>query len=409
MPPHVAQLVATRRAGHGLPRPFYHDPELYAYEMERIWRRGWIFAGFTCQLARPGDFFTFSLDGDPLLVMRGDDGQIRAFHNICTHRGTLLCEGESGHARAIACPYHQWTFSPRGELLSCHGMQGDIDRASLGLRAIRLETCAGFIFVSLAETPPAFEPARALMAPFAEPQGFERARVAASIDYAIGANWKLVWENNRECYHCTVNHPEYIKSNFDIYEDGHGSPRIQERLAAALERGQAAWETQGIAITYREGGLAAFPDAERNIWYSANRTVLAEGFESESLDGRRVAPLMGAYRDASVGVLRLRALPNVWNHSSCDHAVTTRLLPAGQHRTLARVTWLVHEDAREGVDYELERLLPFWQRTSEQDWALCERVQRGVNSMAYQPGPLSTTREYNLDAFLRWYLRQLAV
>jgi hypothetical protein len=82
------------------------------------------------------------------------------------------------------------------------------------------------------------------------------------------------------------------------------------------------------AISHKQGGLAPFPDAENDIWYSANRTVLADGYESESMDGQRVAPLMGDYRDASVGVLRLRTLPNFWNHSSCDHAVTTRLLPA---------------------------------------------------------------------------------
>jgi glycine betaine catabolism A len=192
-----------------------------------------------------------------------------------------------------------------------------------------------------------------------------------------------------------------------MYEDGHGSARIQQRPAAALARGEATWQREGMAISHKQGGLAPFPDAENDIWYSANRTVLADGYESESMDGQRIAPLMGDYRDASVGVLRLRTLPNFWSHSSCDLAVTTRLLPAGLHLTRARVTWLVHEDAREGVDYELDRLMSFWQLTSEQDWELCERVQRGVSSTAYYPGPLSRTREYNLDAFLRWYLHQL--
>jgi glycine betaine catabolism A len=99
----------------------------------------------------------------------------------------------------------------------------------------------------------------------------------------------------------------------------------------------------------------------------------------------------------------------MWNHSSCDHGVTTRLLPAGLHRTAVRVTWLVDRDAIEGRDYRLEDIMPFWQMTSEQDWALCELAQKGVSSSHYVPGPFSTYKEYNVDAFVGWCLEQLAV
>jgi Rieske 2Fe-2S family protein len=404
---HIEEMVASRQEGYGLPRAFYHDAALYEYELEHIWRKGWVFAGHICQIPSPGDYFTFPLDNDSLIVMRDDEGHVRAFHNVCTHRGTVLCLEEEGHVRAIVCPYHQWTFSRRGDLISCVGMQDDIDKSKLGLHVVRVETCEGLIFVSLARTPPPFESARELMAPFARPQGFERAKIAKTIDYEIRANWKLIWENNRECYHCNVCHPQYIKSNFDIYEDEQISPIIQQRLEAALACSEQAWETNGIGISHKRSGLALFPDAENNTWYSANRTVLREGYVSESMDGQQVAPLMGDYDTTNVGVLRMRTLPNFWKHSSCDHAVTTRLLPAGLYQTKAHVTWLVHEDAQEGKDYQLDKLLPFWQLTSEQDWELCERVQWGVSCSAYRPGPLSQTREYNLDAFLRWYLRQL--
>lgn len=404
---YIRQLVGSWQEGYGLPRAFYHDQVVYTYELEQFWQGGWVFAGHSCEIPQPGDFFTLTMDTDPLLVMRDDAGQVRAFHNICTHRGTVLCLEEAGHARAIACPYHQWTFSRQGELLRCYGMQEGVDKSALGLRQVHVEVCEGLIFLSLAERPPAFAPARELMGPLARPQGLAQAKVAKVLDYEIEANWKLVWENNRECYHCNVNHPEYIKSNFDIYEEGSSSPRIQERLEAALARSKALEEMEGLAISHQQGGLARFPDAERNIWYSANRTVLSEGYASESLDGRRVAPLMGEYRTEEVGVLRMRTLLNFWSHASCDYAMTTRLLPLGIDWTSARVTWLVDAAAVQGVDYQLEELLPFWQLTSEQDWELCARVQRGVNSRAYRPGPLSQTREYNLEAFLRWYVRQL--
>jgi Rieske 2Fe-2S family protein len=161
-------------------------------------------------------------------------------------------------------------------------------------------------------------------------------------------------------------------------------------------------------VTHREVGLATFPDADRNIWYSAHRTALVDGYVTESIEGWQVAPLMGDYIDPDVGTLRLRTLPNFWNHSSCDHAVATRLTPAGPRLTKIRVMWLVDEDAAEGQDYHLSELLPFWQLTSEQDWVICERVQRGVDSRAYIAGPLSKTKEYNVDHFIRWYLRQLS-
>lgn len=116
---------------------------------------------------------------------------------------------------------------------------------------------------------------------------------------------------------------------------------------------------------------------------------------------------MGDYKDADVGTLRMRTLPNFWNHSSCDHAVSTRLLPVGPQLTGVRVWWLVDEKAVDGRDYDLAKLMPFWQLTSEQDWAICERQQRGINSSAYTPGPYSTYKEYNVDSFVRWYLKKL--
>ena len=126
------------------------------------------------------------------------------------------------------------------------------------------------------------------------------------------------------------------------------------------------------------------------------------------MDGSRVAPLMGSYPDADVGVLRLRTLPNFWCHASCDHAVITRLGPAGPGSTRARVTWLVAASARPGRDYDLAALLPFWQLTSEQDWAICARQQLGISSPAYRPGPLSPAKEYNVIGFHAWYLRALS-
>jgi Rieske 2Fe-2S family protein len=400
--------MVARRCGYSLPGPFYWDEVVYRADVERVWRRGWLFAGHSCQIPKPGDFFTYEVDADCLIVIRGDDGTIRALHNTCRHRGTRLTRHELGHVSSLVCPYHQWVYSRDGSLISCRGMHEEIDRQELGLREAPLRELEGLLYISLADEPPDFLPVADAMALLIRPQGFPRAKVAKILDYDVRANWKLVWENNRECYHCNVNHPQYIKANFDHYNVDDTPRRIQDQLDAAIKRNEAKCAATGLAITHQQSGMTVFPNADRGTWYSCNRTPLVKGYVSETMDGRQVAPLMGDYTDPDVGTLRIRSVPNFWNHASCDHAVSTRLTAAGPQHTMVRVMWLVHEDAQEGVDYRLEELLPFWQLTSEQDWQLCELAQQGVRSSAYTPGPYSTYKEYNVENFVRWYLKRLS-
>ena len=402
----IESLIARRQPGWSLPREFYSGDEVYRHDLDHVWRAGWLFAGHACEIPKAGDYFTLDVDVDSILVTRSDDGAIHALHNVCRHRGSVICEEQSGHANRLVCPYHQWTYGLDGKLLACRGMH-EIDKSQFGLHRVAVEEVEGLIFISLAENPSSFAPARQSLAPLLEPQGFRRAKIAKVADYLVKVNWKLVWENNRECYHCNFNHPQYIKANFDHYNADDTTPRIREQIAAAVTQSEKQWAEAGLAPTHKETGMTVFPDAERNIWFSANRTPLIDGYVSESMDGQQVAPLMGDYKDATVGTLRMRALPNFWNHSSCDHGVSTRLLPAGPQLTAIRVWWLVDEKAVEGRDYELAKLMPFWQLTSEQDWVICERQQRGVNSNAYTPGPYSTYKEYNVDGFVRWYLNTL--
>lgn len=402
----IRRWLQARRPGWSLPQVFYSSAEVYRADLADIWRRSWLFAGHTCEIPAPGDYFTLQVDQDSLVVVRSEDGVIRAFHNVCRHRGSLVCLQGAGHAPRLVCPYHQWTYGLDGTLLSWRGMQPELNKADFGLHPVWVEQVEGLIFVCLAAEPPPFGPARECLGPLLKPQGLERAKVARAVDYLVRANWKIVWENNRECYHCNVNHPQYIQANFDHYNADDTTEPIRARLAAAAARVQAKWAAAGIA-THTQTGMTRFPDAERGVWFSANRTPLADGYVSESMDGRQVAPLMGDYRDADVGTLRVRTLPNFWNHSSCDHSVSTRLLPAGPQFTAIRVYWLVDAQAVEGRDYDLAKLLPFWQLTSEQDWTICENQQRGINSSAYTPGPYSTFKEYNVEAFVQWYGQSL--
>jgi Rieske 2Fe-2S family protein len=406
--PRVQSLLAACRPGWSLPREFYFDEEIYRVDLERVWRQGWLFAGHSCEIPAAGDYLTLRVDADSIIVTRSQDGVVRAFHNVCRHRGSILCGDDRGHASRFVCPYHQWTYGTDGKLLACRGMPEDFDKAPFALHPVQAREMEGLIYISLATKPSDFGVAQAVLGSAIKPQGMARARVAKRVDYEIQANWKLVWENNRECYHCNANHPQYIKANFDHYNADDSTERIRKRIDTQVQRSEAKWAASGLAVSHKQTGMTKFPDAERNIWFSANRTALVEGWVSETMDGRQAAPLMGDYRDADVGTLRARTLPNFWNHSSCDHSVSTRLLPGGAQLTLARVTWLVHEDAVEGRDYKLDDLLPFWQLTSEQDWEICKRQQRGVNSSACTPGPYSPTKEYNVDSFVRWYLKMIS-
>jgi Rieske 2Fe-2S family protein len=399
--------MPARQDWHGLPGEFFRSEEVYQAELERIWRAAWLFACPSCEVPQAGDFITLTVAGSPVLVIRAEDG-IRAFYNLCPHRGTLLCDAARGHAGPLlVCPYHQWTFTRSGALHSCRGMHA-VDPSGLGLRPLPTLTVAGLVFVCLAAAPPGPGPLQQVLAA-ARPHGFDGARVAHALDYRVAANWKVVWENNRECYHCDVGHPHYVRSNFDSAEGERDTPAARSARAAILARSAAYWAVEGLSVKHDAGGLARFPDPEGPSPFpaSATRTVLAEGYDTESMDGRRVGPFMGALRSAEVGVLRLRSLPSFWCHASCDHAVLTRVLPESRGVTTIRVTWLVAGGAREDIDYSLDRLLPFWQLTSEQDWQLCERAARGVTSPAYRPGPLSQAREYNVEAFFRWYLARL--
>src|SRR5262249_18784144 len=123
----LERLIAEHRPAYALQREFSIDPGIYQLDLERIWRRGWLFAGHSCQIRRPGDWFVFDVDTDSLIVMRQDDGSVGAVHNTCRHRGMRLCQQESGHARLLVCPYHQWSYSRAGELVACGGMDREDD------------------------------------------------------------------------------------------------------------------------------------------------------------------------------------------------------------------------------------------------------------------------------------------
>jgi Rieske 2Fe-2S family protein len=289
-------------------------------------------------------------------------------------------------------------------------MPKDFNFADNGLHKAHVHLMDGHIMVCLSNPAedPYFdvEPAAKLVHGEAGIHELENTKIAHSHRYIIDANWKLVFENNRECYHCNVGHPEYIKSNYDTAftynEDGTrgleaNHPR-KKKIEDWMKQKSDQWASLGISCTPQNN----FPGQG---WYRASRQPLREDWMVESLDGKPVSKkLLGRCPDYDMGSLRLHFLPNYWVHISADHAVSTRLVPLTKDTTEAKVDWLVHKDAVEGEDYNLEDMLPFWQRTSEQDWTLCQDNQKGVESSYYLPGRLSVAKEQGLEKFIKFYI-----
>jgi glycine betaine monooxygenase A len=394
----VAQVIDRQRDGFTLDAELYHAPAVFAAELAQISRRHWLFAGHGCEIPKPGDFFTWQVGADPLIVLRAEDGAVRALHNVCRHRGSLVCERAQGHAARLVCPYHAWTYGLDGRLLQAPGSSG-LDRSRFGLKRLHAEEVCGLIFVHLAERPEPIAALRAHFEPILGPQRLERAKVAKVVDYDLAVNWKTVVENNRECLHCPANHRLYVSVTYDVdNHDPSKAAEIEARVAECQER----WAALGLDVArVNTSSDATAP------WFRANRTPVRAGFVTESRDGRPVAPLMADFTDPDMGTARANTNVNFWCHANSDYANTVRITPLAPERTLVRAWWLVRADAIEGRDYHLERLVEVHATTMAEDWTICRRVAAGIRSTAYQPGPLSPDREQNVLGFLSWYLRTM--
>jgi Rieske 2Fe-2S family protein len=234
-------------------------------------------------MPKPGDFLTFPGDSSPVLVIRDDDGEVRAFHNVCRHRGTQLCRTETGHVRAIVCPYHSWTYSRQGDLIACQGMH-DVDKSALGLRRLHAEVCVGLIYVSLSEAPPDFAPLRARFEAAARPQGFDRARSPKppTTTWNPTGSWSGRITGNAHCVAGIRN----TSRPTSTYMEQYASDAIRQKMPP-VERNSRNGLRRHIDHA-RAGRVAPFPDPDHDLWFAADRTVLVEGFDTESMDGRRL-------------------------------------------------------------------------------------------------------------------------
>lgn len=391
------RLIAERRPNYSLARPFYTDPRVFQADLERVFYRRWLCAGHVSQAPQPGDYFTYEIGGESLILSNAGNGVFHALYNVCRHRGSRLCNEPCGHVGKFVCPYHQWVYERDGALARAKNLPEECNPAQLGLKKVHLRQLEGWLWVCFAETPPDFEPLATQVAAILVPHRFAAAKIACTRVYDVPANWKLIVENSRECYHCPIGHPELCRVMGPLPDERGSYPAYAEERMAH----------------YRKFGLNVEP--VRGEGFHCTRHPLGgPTIVSETLDGNavaprmvRVAPEIDAEFGHDAGAVGFIHQPNYMLEASSDHAVLFTFTPIHATLTRVRADWYVRGDAVAGRDYDLDRVTSMWVVTGEQDWQLCAVNQAGVNSMQYEPGPY-IGEEAGVEHFVRWYLKQLA-
>jgi phenylpropionate dioxygenase-like ring-hydroxylating dioxygenase large terminal subunit len=393
----LQDLLARRVPDHALEQPFYTSPTIYELDLEHIYYNEWLYAIPACQLAKAGSYATMRVGAYEVIIVRGQDGEIRAFHNSCRHRGSIICKAREGRVAKLVCPYHQWIYDLDGRLVWANDMGPDFDASKYGLKPVALRNLEGLIYICLSDTPPDFETFAEVARPYFAVHDLHNAKVAHSTTIIEKANWKLVWENNRECYHCSSNHPALCRSfSLDpkvsgVAPDGSVSPFVQ----AHFDRCEAAGVPARFLIS---------DDGQ----YRLARMPLQEGAVSYTMDGKAaVSKNLGRVSLPDAGPMMMFHYPTTWYQFLPDHCLTFRVLPISLTETELTTTWLVNKDAAEGTDYDFKRLTEVWIATNEEDREIVETNQQGIFSPAYVPGPYSPVQESGVSQFVDWYANTL--
>src|SRR2546423_577499 len=376
-----------------LPQRYFVSPEIFAQEQSEIFSRNWLLVGHKGQLKKSGDFFVIEVPAPPsqgygatkesLIVVRDQKSEIRAFYNVCRHRGTRLKEDTCGHTSAIQCPYHAWTYGLDGRLIGAPHMDDvpGFDKADYPLHRVNLGLWEGFIFVNLTDS-------SSLTSVFSQSErrkqdGFVSLedwfaplngkfshwnmsilQPAKRIEYDVRANWKLMFENYSECYHCPGVHPQLQK--ISPYDSAENDLREGPFLGGFMKI------NPGKSLTMSGNACAAFvgkiENLQRVFYYSI--------------------------------------FPNMLLSLHPEYVMVHRLWPRSPERTLIVCDWFFHPDAFNRSDFKPDDAIEFWDMTNKQDWHVCELSQQGIASRAYEPGPYSS-RESIPAAWDREYLRRM--
>jgi glycine betaine catabolism A len=353
-----------------LPGSAYADPGVFAREQAAIFEGLWLCAARGADLALPGQFQVVQAGRESVLIVRHGDGGLRAFLNVCRHRGSRICVQESGQVqRTLRCGYHAWTYDLGGALVAAPNLakMADIDRDRYGLHPVALREWLGWAWVCLAGEPPSFEETviGAVTERLGDPEAIGRygvgeLAVGGRITYDVAANWKLIVENFMECYHCATIHPELTS------------------VLPEFARGYAAQ-------TYVGHG-AAFADR-------------AQGFTVDGSPGFAALPGVAPDQDRRYFAATIR--PQVFLNLVPDHVIWHRMYPVAADRTTVVCDWLFSPQVvASGAD--VSRSVALFDLVNRQDFEACEHTQLSMGSRAYREGGVLVPSEHHIAEFHSW-------
>lgn len=397
----IEALAARQRPGYSLEQPFYTDARVFERDLDRIVTKQWLFVDHVSRLPTPGSFLTYAIAGESIIVVKGRDGEVRAFFNVCRHRGSRVCLKDEGTTRTLTCPYHGWVFDLEGKLVHAKNMPADFDPAAWPLHPCQVRVFEGMVFINLgrADDPATmpFAPLEQALGRYLRPNRLDKARIVARKAYPTHGNWKLAVENFRECYHCAPAHPEYTMVNAYV-KAGDDRPGSYQAVTRAWAE---TWAKRGHVVETIDSTAS-----DRRQPHGAFRQPIREGWATLSQDGRPVAPLMGDLDAFDNGETLVIWGPLFYVYLANDHATLFRFTPVTPTLTDVVLIWLVRDDAVEGRDYDVDRITWMWDVTTVQDTTIIGDNQLGVNSRRYVPGPYAT-REMGTRGFVDWYTNRI--
>ena len=367
----------------GLPAAAYYDPDRLQLELARIWYRNWVYVGRSSELPAPRSFRTFAVGDQRLILVRDEEGVVRAFHNTCRHRGAAMCTESHGELRSgnLVCPYHAWADNLKGELLRTTSRRNPegFDVADHGLYTVHVRDWQGFLFVSLAANPPDF--AAQFDTPLDRLDAWHLADcVTGHVSHkTIQANWKIFWENYNECLHCPSVHPK-LSQLVPIFGRG-----------LLEERDDPQW--------------SAHQDSDDPKYKGGLRRDAA----SWSMDGRATAvPFPDvSVADRKLGAIYMTGLPSMFIVGHVDYVRVVSLVPLTPETTAMRIEYLFRPETLTRPGFDLKNLVDFTDTVMTEDADICAVNQRGLHALPHQRGVLMP-EEYVIKQFHDWLNRELA-